>query len=186
MKSTNIIITIIVLILIAGGSYALVNNQPEDVIVKDESMMKDDMMKKDEVMMKDEMIKKDEVMMKDEAMMKKDDNMMTDKTVMVKGGMYTAYSPEKLANAESGDVVLFFKASWCPSCRTVDADIKSNLTSVPKNLTILELDYDKTADLKKTYGVTSQHTFVQVDKDGKMIKKWSGGSTLNSIVKEII
>lgn len=182
MKSTNIIITIVILVLIAGGSYALVNNQ------KDEVMVKDEMMQKDEVMMKDEAVMQKDVIISSttDTSMMKNDKMMASKTVIVKGGVYTFYSPEKLANAESGDVVLFFKAGWCPSCRTVDADIKSNSTNIPKNLTILELDYDASSDLKKKYGVTSQHTFVQVDKDGNMLKKWSGGSTLNSIVKEII
>jgi thiol-disulfide isomerase/thioredoxin len=144
------------------------------VIVKDEAMMQ-----KEEVVMKDEAIVKDEIMMKN-------NKMIDDKTVIIKGGMYEAYSLEKLSNAETGNVVLFFKADWCPSCKTVDADIISNTTQIPKDLTILDVDYDTNPNLKKKYGVTYQHTFVQVDHEGNMIKKWSGGSTLNSIVKEII
>jgi thiol-disulfide isomerase/thioredoxin len=179
MKSTNIIIAIIVLVLIGGGAYLLNKNKST------ESMMKDEMMMKEEAMMQN-----DEMMSTStpdsNPSVTQEDTMITDNVVAVKGGMYEVYSPEKLANAEAGDVVLFFKANWCPSCRTVDADIKSNLSSIPQNLTILELDYDKTSDLKKKYGITTQHTFVQVGKDGNMIKKWSGGSTLNSIVQEII
>lgn len=189
MKSTNIIIAIVVLVLIGGGIYALNNNSKET-----ESMMKDEMMKKDDAMMmeKEAMMQK-EVMMKNEAMMssssdvmmKKDDAMMKKDTMMVKGASYEAYSPEKLANAEAGNVVLFFRAGWCPSCRTVDGDIKANMKNIPENLTILDVDYDKSSDLKKKYGVTTQHTFVQVDAKGNLIKKWTGGSTLASVVGQV-
>jgi thiol-disulfide isomerase/thioredoxin len=105
--------------------------------------------------------------------------------MMVKGATYEAYSPEKLANAEAGNVVLFFRAGWCPTCRTVDADIKANMNNIPANLTILDVDYDKSSDLKKKYGVTTQHTFVQVDSKGNLIKKWMGGSTLASVVGQV-
>ena len=115
-----------------------------------------------------------------EAMMQK-----VEDTVMVKAGSYEAYAVNKLANAATGDVVLFFKASWCPSCKAVDSDIRANLKNIPSDLTILELDYDKTAELKKKYGVTSQHTFVQVDAQGNLIKKWLGSPTLVAVVAEL-
>ena len=100
-------------------------------------------------------------------------------------GSYEAYSKEKIAKATSGDVVLFFRASWCPSCRGVDADIKANLGKIPGDLTILDVNYDDSTELKKKYGVTYQHTFVQVDANGNLIKKWSGSPTLQSLVLEI-
>ena len=99
-------------------------------------------------------------------------------------GVYTAYASEKLANAESGDVVLFFHASWCPSCKSADSDIMKN--TVPEGLTILKVDYDSETELKGKYGVTYQHTFVQVDKDGKQLKKWSGSPSLSAIEKELL
>jgi len=34
--------------------------------------------------------------------------------------------------------------------------------------------------------INTQHTLVQVDKDGNLIKKWSGGSKLDAIVSEIM
>lgn len=176
MKSTNIIIAIIVLVLIGGGVYVLNNNTATESMVKDEMMKKDDAMMNGDKMMPATTSEK--MMMEKEAMMK-DDKMM------VKGASYEAYSPEKLANAEAGNVVLFFRAGWCPSCRTVDADIKANLKNIPSNLTILDVDYDKSSDLKKKYGVTTQHTFVQVDANGSLIKKWTGGSTLTSVVGQV-
>ncbi len=100
-------------------------------------------------------------------------------------GSYEAYSPEKIARAQTGDVVLFFHASWCPSCRSLNSDIESNLTSIPEGVLILKVDYDKEVDLKKKYGVTYQHTLVQVDKDGNHIKKWSGRPKLANLISNI-
>ena len=100
-------------------------------------------------------------------------------------GSYEVYGPEKIARASSGDVVLFFRASWCPSCRAVDADIRANLGKIPRDLTILDVNYDDSTELKKKYGVTYQHTFVQVDANSNLIKKWSGSATLQAIVGQV-
>lgn len=130
------------------------------------------------------MMKKEGAMMEEGAMMKGD--AMTKGDTMMKVGSYEAYAPEKIAKAAStGNVVLFFRASWCPTCRALDADLKANLKNIPGNLTILDVDYDKSNDLKKKYGVTYQHTFIQVDKDGTMIKKWLGSQTLSAFLKEV-
>lgn len=101
-------------------------------------------------------------------------------------GTYEVYSPEKvtLASAEH-DVVLFFRASWCPTCRALDKDIKNNLGNIPASLAILDVDYDNSQELKQKYGVTYQHTLVQVDAEGNMIKKWTGSPTLAKLVSEV-
>lgn len=103
----------------------------------------------------------------------------------VLAGSYEPYSPEKVARADEGDVVLFFRASWCPTCRAVDADIKAHLDNIPVNLTILDVDYDSSTELKKKYGVVYQHTFVQVDAQGNLLKKWSGSPTLAALVAQV-
>lgn len=100
-------------------------------------------------------------------------------------GSYEAYDASKLANANSGDVVLFFRAAWCPTCRALDADIRSKLGGIPADLTILDVDYDNSTELKQKYGVTYQHTFVQVDAQGNLIKKWTNSPTLAALVMEI-
>lgn len=100
-------------------------------------------------------------------------------------GTYEAYSPDKLAFAETGDVVLFFRASWCPSCRALDKDIKKNLSSIPVDVKILDVDFDNSKELRQRYGVTTQHTLVQVDKEGVMLAKWSGSPTLSSVVSQL-
>lgn len=104
---------------------------------------------------------------------------------VAQAGSYEAYSADKIARAENGDVVLFFHASWCPSCRGLNSNIEANREDIPSNLTILKTDYDTNTALKQKYGVTTQHTLVQVDKDGNLIKKWSGGGTLTSIVSQV-
>jgi len=105
---------------------------------------------------------------------------------MMSNGSYEAYASSKIAMVSaSHDVVLFFRASWCPTCKAVDADIKANLKAIPSSLTILDVDYDNSEDLKRKYGVTTQHTFVQIDAQGTLIKKWRGGATLASIVSEV-
>jgi len=121
----------------------------------------------------------------DGAMMQKDaKSNVKEEGGMMKAGSYEAYAPEKVVLASvTHDVVLFFRASWCPTCRALDTDIKAN--NIPESLTILDVDYDNSSELKKKYGVTYQHTFMQVDKDGNLIKKWSGSPTLLSLVSEI-
>lgn len=100
-------------------------------------------------------------------------------------GTFEDYDESKLINAETGKVVIFFNASWCPSCRALKSDIEANLSNIPAGTTILSADYDTYTDLKKKYGVTTQHTLVQVDSNGDQIAKWSGGSTLETVLNKI-
>jgi thiol-disulfide isomerase/thioredoxin len=97
---------------------------------------------------------------------------------------YVDYFDGALAKTASTDkIVLFFHAGWCPSCRNAD----KNLSAMPikSGYTILKADYDTSLELRKKYGVTTQHTFVQIDKSGDLIKKWSGSPDFNSILSQI-
>ncbi len=100
-------------------------------------------------------------------------------------GYYEDFSPEKLARAKQGKVVIFFKASWCPTCNQLDSDIIANLANIPQAVSILKLDYDREVGYRQQYGVTYQHTFVQVDSQGKELKQWSGSPTLVKLLTEI-
>ena len=82
--------------------------------------------------------------------------------------------------AKDGNAVLFFNATWCPSCRAVTKDLNTKASSLNKGTTVIMVDYDKYKDLKVKYGVYNQHTFVQIDSMGKKLKIWNGGS-----IKEI-
>ncbi len=203
-----------VAVILVGGWYVVSRGEKSAMMAEKAAMEKTEMeakMKMEETAQMEKaemekssdsaMMKKEDAAMTDEAMMKKEDSMMApdamkkdemmkteamaDGEVMKKAGVYVPYDASKLAMANSGDVVLFFKASWCPSCRTLDGNIKANLGAIPAGLTILEVDYDTATALKQKYGVTSQHTLVQVDANGALITKWSGGSTLASIVEKV-
>lgn len=100
-------------------------------------------------------------------------------------GTYTEYSEDLLARANNGDVVLFFHAAWCPTCQALKRDINSKLDKLPSDLTILEVDYDTATELRKKYGVTLQHTLVQVNANGNEITSWVGGNTLGSIESQL-
>ena len=125
---------------------------------------KTECMKSEETMTDSTMLKKDEAMKKNESAM------------MDKAGVYTTYSDNSLAMAQKGRTVLFFHAGWCPTCRAADADITKNLSLIPAGVTILKTDYDTETALKQKYGVTTQHTFVEVDASGTLVQKWSGGN----------
>ncbi len=178
--SSRMVIIGVVIAIAAIGIYAMMNSGKENVAME----------KPEGVMVKEEgavMVEPAEEKMSNDGMVVKADGTMvtTDGTIM-KAGSYEAYSPEKIAFASvNGNVVLNFYASWCSKCRTLDADINANLVNIPSNLTILKVDYDNSTDLKKKYGVTIQHTLVQVDKDGNLIKKWIGSPTLAAFVAEV-
>jgi thiol-disulfide isomerase/thioredoxin len=112
-------------------------------------------------------------------------DMVDSDTAAANVGSYEPYSPDKIARAATGDVVLFFHASWCPSCRALQASIESNRKSIPSGLSILKADYDRESELKKKYGVTTQHTLVQVDAAGNLIAKWSGSPNLDSLLAQV-
>ena len=108
-----------------------------------------------------------------------------EEAVVSKSGIYENYTPEKLALAENYNVVLFFHASWCPSCRVLDKDLTKNLSDFPDDLVILKINYDDAKELRKKYKITTQHTLVQVDKSGNQITKWIGGNDLNYVISKI-
>lgn len=128
---------------------------------------------------------KEEQTSKTEVVTQTETSVETKNVMNTTGGTYESYAPEKLAKAETGRVVLFFHASWCPTCRALNSDIEASKSEIPGDVTILKTDYDTETELKKKYGVTTQHTLVQVDKDGNMLTKWSGGSTLESIISKL-
>ena len=84
-------------------------------------------------------------------------------------GVYTDYSSAKVASAK-GTKLLFFHAPWCNQCRKIEADINSN--GIPNDVTVLKVDYDSNQELRQKYGVTLQTTFVKINDDGSLNKKF--------------
>jgi len=138
----------------------------------DDSMMDD---KSDaDTMMEDEN--------EDTSMMWDDETEEIEEEVQVATWIYTEYSDSLLANAK-WDIVLFFHATWCPSCKSADKNLSAS--DLPAWLTILKLDYDATVDLRKKYWVTTQHTFVQVDNKWNMTEKWIWSRDLETVLEKI-
>ncbi len=101
-------------------------------------------------------------------------------------GSYIDYAdyesdPGKYAGNE---VVLFFNASWCPTCQQATSNLESS--TIPNGLTVVSVDYDEATELKQKYGVTVQHTFVQVSPDGSELAKWSGSTTASEIESKVV
>lgn len=165
--SKNILVATVILFVLIGVGFYFIKSPTDNSVIMDKVDNSPSMDKESEPLIKEE-----------SSMMKKDE-------VMMKVGSYETYSPEKLALAETGDVVLFFRASWCPTCRTLDGDIKANANTIPTGVTILDVNYDTSTALKQKYGVTYQHTLVQVDSSGNQIAKWMGSPNLASLITNI-
>jgi thiol-disulfide isomerase/thioredoxin len=97
-------------------------------------------------------------------------------------GTYTTYSGGNLSALINENTVLFFKAEWCPTCKATHKNINSNLSNIPTNMTIIAIDYDSYPELKRTYGVITQHTFVKITNQQDIIRKTVGLNTLNEII----
>lgn len=112
------------------------------------------------------------------------DDMKKDE-IMKQPGAYQAYSESavKTALADGKKVALFFHASRCPACVNAEKEIMAS--TLPDNSVIFKVNYDTETDLKKTYGVTSQHTFVFLDSSMQSTAKklWLSTNDLISMLK---
>lgn len=130
------------------------------------------------------MEKTDEAMVEDDKMEKTEDKMMD------KHGEYVSYGAGVLENTSKNRRVLFFYANWCPTCRPADASFEQNESKIPSDVSVIRVNYKDTetdqseTDLAKKYGVTYQHTFIQVDEQGNEIAKWNGGK-IDELLKNL-
>ncbi|MDO4791563.1 MAG: thioredoxin family protein [Buchananella hordeovulneris] len=81
-------------------------------------------------------------------------------------------------------VVLFFNASWCPACRAIADALSADPSVLPAGTTVVSVDYDQHSDLRQQYGVTMQHTFVELDAQDKQVRQWATTS-VDGLVKEL-
>ena len=172
----NMIVWVVVALAVLGGGYFLLGNAGVPATLEDGSMMENDAMTP-----KDNELPTGQV--EGEGMMGGDAAMEDDSMMMEEKGTYEDYAPEKLALAKSGRGVLYFHADWCPICRPLDAEFKA--ASLPGDVHILKVDYDNSSSLKQKYGITYQHTFVQVDEEGTKIAKWGDATTLAQVLARI-
>jgi thiol-disulfide isomerase/thioredoxin len=100
-------------------------------------------------------------------------------------GRYTTYSTDNVGAQGYETTLIFFHAPWCPQCREFEKNITAG--TVPMSVQILKTDYDTSTELRKQYGVTLQTTFVRVNPEGNLIKKWVGYTSdhkLETLLKE--
>ncbi len=171
-----IVIIILVVAVVSFGVFTL----------SQKSSQSDSMIKNDEVMMtKDETsMKPNDTMIKDEDAMQ-NDKMMVDEqnspTMKMSSSRYVEYSKGALESKTTDRRVLFFYASWCPTCKPSDVSFRENASKIPEDVTLIRVNYNdpetdqEEKDLAKKYGITYQHTFVQIDASGKEVTKWNGG-----------
>lgn len=93
---------------------------------------------------------------------------LTKKSDAPRIGRYMAYSDGSIPTGEP--VVLFFHASWCPSCKAADTNLTQWYGSEGFPLSVYKVDYDTHTTLRDQYGVTHQHTFVKIDGNGNVLK----------------
>ena len=96
---------------------------------------------------------------------------------------YDQYQASKDTYADS-KVVLFFNATWCPDCRAINEALTSDPGKIPAKTTVVSVDYDQHTDLRQRYGVTTQHTFVQIDTNGEKTRQWVSTS-VDALLKEL-
>lgn len=104
---------------------------------------------------------------------------------------YIEYSKSALESPSTNRRVLYFYANWCPICKPADQNFRTNQNLIPVDVRVIRVNYNDSntdqeeKDLAKKYGVTYQHTFVQIDQNGNEITKWNGGK-IDELLKNII
>ncbi len=82
---------------------------------------------------------------------------------------YIDYSPEKRTSYEgSKPFVIFFHASWCPTCVAIERELKDELAGYPDGVLIMQANFDIETALKEEFGVTRQYWFVVFDAAGEV------------------
>jgi thiol-disulfide isomerase/thioredoxin len=101
-------------------------------------------------------------------------------------GQYLDYSSEAFTAHSDTQRILFFHAPWCSQCRSIEADILNN--EVPDGVTIYKVDFDSATDLRATYDVTLQTTFVAVDQDGTFVRRFVAAQEPNlaAVLRELV
>ncbi|MCP4523319.1 MAG: peptide-methionine (R)-S-oxide reductase MsrB [Candidatus Gracilibacteria bacterium] len=102
---------------------------------------------------------------------------------MGENSQYTSYSDEKLQNAKEEFLILFFHATWCSSCTQFEEKVIKE--KIPENIKIFKVDFDTQHQLRKKYNIITQTSFVLVDNNGKVKKRWIGAQKIQDIVAQL-
>lgn len=123
----------------------------------------------------------DSIYSKPTAMQGKSDSTKTEDKMLKEDSRYIEYSKANLDSTKNTRRVLFFYANWCPTCRPANTNFSQNENKIPSDVTLIRVNYNDTETdeeekaLAAKYGVTYQHTFVQINEGGAEVAKWNGG-----------
>lgn len=94
---------------------------------------------------------------------------------MMSQGRFISHDEYRTDSEKKGErkSILFFNATWCPSYQAITKALKEDPSRIPDGTDIVSVDYDTNTELRQKYGVTTQHTFVQVDDEGNAVRTWS-------------
>lgn len=87
---------------------------------------------------------------------------------------YTDFRDEVIGNGMGS--VLFFHAAWCPYCIKNDQRLTGWFSDPGPDFpiySVYKIDYDDRTDLRQRYGVTSQDTFILIDREGNEVERLS-------------
>ena len=149
-NSKNALLMIIIISVLGLGAYSLFQKSPTPP---------------------DSMMKKDSAPTVAQKMMEKNS----------KNSRYISYTKAEYDTSADKRRVLYFYATWCPSCKIANEDFTANPNKIPEDAVVLRVNYNdpdtdqEEKELAQKYGITYQHTFVQIDAEGKEITKWNGG-----------
>lgn len=97
---------------------------------------------------------------------------------------YLDYSQSVFDSYSDKKRVYFFHATWCPTCKAANTAFMQNIGQIPEDVVVFKTDYDGETNLKQQFGITYQHTFVQVDSRGNEVSKWNGGD-INALLSNL-
>jgi thiol-disulfide isomerase/thioredoxin len=99
--------------------------------------------------------------------------------------VYADYSQDATTKTDTTKL-LFFHASWCPQCRSIEQSIKKD--GLPSGVTVFKVDYDTNQELRQKYGVTIQTTFVKIDSNGNKLAAYVAYEepTFSSVQRELL
>lgn len=159
MKNVTLIIIFVAIVLGGGGIYLYSQQStPQEELLMPEK----------------------ETTIKDPSTNAAQDSTMKDEKVSSEE-KYVPYSKEVFNGSTDKRRVLFFYASWCPQCIPSDKNFQANIGQIPENVVLIRVNYnDPETDaeekaLATKYGITYQHTYVQIDASGNEVAKWNGG-----------
>lgn len=134
--------------------------------------------------------KKPEAVVQLDTVLQTEDPLANQQVIVEKLERYQPFSENIFTLTANNTRVLFFYANWCPTCQPSDKSFRENSAQIPENVSVIRVNYNDNEtdeaekELAKKYGVTYQHTYVQIDTAGTEVTRWNGGG-LAELLKKI-